>query len=202
MVDEQASGGRAQTAAAPRLDSLAAQLKDQAYPPVHKWDPPFCGDIDMRIARDGTWYYMGSPIARPAMVKLFSRVLRRDGDGRIYLVTPAEKLGIQVDDAPFLVVEMESAGSGEDRALTFRTATDDVVVVDQDHPLWVEEDPHTGEPSPYIHVRNGLNGLINRAVFYDLAGLAIEEETGAGRKLGVWSNGSFFILAPAEEARS
>lgn len=172
---------------------LLASLKDQRKPPVHLWNPPFCGDIDMRIGRDGTWYYLGSPIGRKPMVQLFASVLRREGD-RYFLVTPVEKIGIRVDDAPFLAVEMAVEGAGRDQAIAFRTNVDDGVTVDAAHPIRVDIDPRSEEPSPYVMVRDGLEALIARAVFYDLVERAVEEPRGAGRRLGVWSAGVFFPI--------
>lgn len=166
-------------------------------PPVEMWNPPFCGEIDMRIARDGSWHYMGSPIPRPAMVKLFSNILRREPDGSYVLVTPAEKCGIRVDDAPFVAVEMTVAGEGEGRLIAFRTNVDDVVPLDADHPLRVEIDPKTEEPSPYILVRGRLEALIARAVFYQLVDMAEEREQEGRRLLGVRSAGQFFPLGEA-----
>lgn len=177
-----------------RAESLAAAAgeaaKGKGLPPVHLWNPDFCGDIDMRIARDGTWYYLGSPIGRKPMVRLFSTILRHDEDGKYYLVTPVEKVGIQVDDAPFVAIEMAVEGAGPEQTLRFRTNVDDWVTAGPDHPIRVTIDPETEEPSPYVHVRARLEALIARAVFYDLVDLAEERE---GR-LGVWSAGRFFPI--------
>ena len=181
-----------------QLETLAAQVGDQRYPPVHMWNPEFCGDIDMRIARDGTWYYMGTPITRQRLVRLFSTVLRHDADGKFYLVTPVEKLGIVVDDAPFLAVAMERLGDGGDQTLTFRTQTDDLVTADADHPIRVAVDPDTGEPSPYVLVRDRLEALIHRPVFYDLVDLAVPRRVDGVDVLGVWSGGAFHPLGTAE----
>lgn len=156
--------------------------------------PQLCGDIDMRISRDGTWFYHGSPIGRKPLVKLFASVLHRDEDGKYWLVTPAEKCGIQVDDAAFLAVEMSVSGGGEQAAITFRTNVDEFVTVDAEHPIRVETDVETGEPSPYVLVRDGLEALIGRAVFYDLVELGEERVTDGETVLGVWSNGDFFHL--------
>lgn len=177
-----------------RVDQLAAVAAKAAgerkLPPVHLWNPDFCGDIDMRIARDGTWYYMGTPIGRKPMVRLFSTILRHDDDGKYYLVTPVEKVGIRVDDAPFLAVEMTVEGAGAEQNLTFRTNVEDVVTAGPDHPIRVVIDPETQEPAPYVHVRANLEALISRALFYDLVALA-EERDG---RLGVWSGGCFFVI--------
>lgn len=171
-------------------------------PPVETWNPEFCGDIDMRIARDGTWHYMGSPIGRPPMVRLFASILRRDADGRYYLVTPAEKVGITVEDAPFLAVEMTATGKGRDQVLRFRTNVDDEVEAGAEHPIRVETDPETGAPAPYIRVHGRLDALIARSVYYDLVARAVEEEHEGARWLGVWSAGRFFPLGRASEAEA
>lgn len=165
----------------------------KGLPPVHLWNPPFCGDIDMRIARDGTWYYMGTPIGRKPMVKLFSSVLRKDDD-KYFLVTPVEKLGIRVDDAPFVAVALTVEGEGEQQRLRFTTHVDDEVVAGPEHPLRVELDPESGEPAPYLHVRANLEALVHRNVFYQLVELGVERELEDGRWLGVWSDGVFFPL--------
>jgi hypothetical protein len=157
----------------------------------------FCGDIDMRIARDGTWFYQGSPIPRPALVKLFASVLQRDEDGDYWLKTPVEKARIQVEDAPFVAVELSAEGEGRDQTLTFRTNLDEHVTAGPEHPLRVAEDPESGEPSPYLKVREGLEALIARPVYYELAGLA-EESDSEPDTLGVWSEGVFFPLGQAK----
>lgn len=184
-------------ATSPDLAAIAAQLEGGSLPPVERWDPPFCGDMDMRIARDGTWFYCGTPIGRKPMVRLFSTVLKREGD-RYFLVTPVEKLGITVDDAPFVAVAMTRYGEGRDQALVFRTGTDDEVLADADHPIRVETDAGTGEPSPYVLVRRDLWALIARPVFYDLAELAGPAPDGDAGVLGVWSAGRFFPIGRAD----
>jgi uncharacterized protein len=166
-------------------------------PPVHLWNPPSCGEIDMRIARNGTWYYQGSPIPRPAMVRLFSSILRREPDGSYVLVTPVEKCTIQVDDAPFAAVEMTVSGEGDERLIAFRTNVDDVVPLDAEHPLRVVVNPATGEPSPYLLVRDRLDALILRPVFYELVEMAEERNEGGRLLLGVRSAGQFFSLGEA-----
>ena len=162
-------------------------------PPVERWNPPYCGEIPMRIARDGTWHYMGTPIGRPAMVRLFSTILRREADGAHVLVTPVERVGIEVEDAPFLAVAVTAAGEGADRRLTFLTNVGDAVTADGDHPIRVAENPETGEPSPYVLVRGRLEARLSRPVFYELAEMA-EERDGV---LGVVSGGVFFALGRA-----
>lgn len=177
--------------------SLAAQISQKGLPPVHLWNPEFCGDIDIRIARDGTWFYMGSPIGRQRLVRLFSTVLRKDDDGEHYLVTPVEKLRIAVEDAPFVAVQVNEQGQGESQNLYFRTKTDDVVLADREHKIWIEFS-EVGEPSPYIEVRNGLHALIARNVYYQLVELGTEIESDRLRQFGVWSAGEFFVLGETE----
>ncbi len=177
-----------------KVNDLLGQIpKSGALPPVHLWNPAFCGDIDMRIARDGTWYYLGSPIGRKPMVRLFSRIIRRDGDD-YFLVTPVEKVGIQVDDAPFVAVILQVTGEGETQVLRLLTHVDDEVEVGPGHPLRVHTDPLTQEPAPYVLVRDNLEALIHRNVFYQLVELAVVREIDGQRWLGVWSHGAFFCL--------
>jgi hypothetical protein len=183
---------------APTLQDVIARFGGEdglrKKPPVHLWNPPFCGQIDMRIARDGRWHYMGTPIPRPAMVKLFSSILRREPDDSFVLVTPAEKCQIRVDDAPFLAVEMTVAGEGKDRLIAFRTNVDDVVPLDAEHPLRIAVNPQSGEPAPYVLVRDRLEALIARPVYYQLVDMAEERTTGERTILGVQSAGRFFEL--------
>ncbi|EHY78321.1 DUF1285 domain-containing protein [Pseudomonas kunmingensis] len=179
------------------LAQLSAGEKKKGLPPVHLWNPPFCGDLDMRIARDGTWHYQGSPIGRPAMVRLFSTVIRRDGED-YFLVTPVEKVGIQVEDAPFVAVRMEVSGQGEGQLLRFITNVEDEVEAGEEHPLRVITDPQTQEPAPYVHVRANLEALIHRNVFYQLVELAVPGEVDGQSWLGVWSGGKFFPIGAAE----
>ena len=176
------------------LSAIIKQIDGQKHPPVHLWNPDFCGDLDMRIARDGTWFYLGSPIGRKPLVKLFSGVIRLDDDDKYYLVTPVEKIGITVDDVPFVAVEMFVEGEGRDRIISFRTNVDDFVIMDEDHPFRLEIDPETKEPSPYVRVRTNLDALINRPVFYDLVNLAGEEMIDGKARFGFWSSGQFFEL--------
>ncbi len=155
---------------------------------------PTCGDFDFRIARDGTWYYRASPIRRKPLVKLFSSVLTRDDEGVYWLVTPVERGRIAVDDAPFTAVELDVIGAGDDRVLRFRNNVDDWIEAGPEHPIRVEVAPETGEPSPYILVRDRLEALIVRSVFYQLVDLAVEGRGGDRGQLGVWSKGRFFLL--------
>lgn len=176
-------------------DSLlsAARAEGSKGPaPVHLWNPPFCGDLDMRIARDGTWYYLGSPIGRPALVRLFSSILKREGE-RYFLVTPVEKVGITVDDAPFVATDFTVEGTGPSRRLLFTTQVGDSVAAGPDHPIRVAIDPKSGEPAPYVLVRAGLEALIDRKTFYRLV------ETGEIRDdtFGIWSQDTFFPIAAA-----
>ena len=181
------------------LAGLEALLKEQAgdrLPPVERWNPPYCGDIGMRIRNDGVWFYQGSPIGRKPLVKLFSRVLRKDDDGRHYLVTPVEKVDVAVDDAPFLAVEMEVSGTGEDQVLTFRTNVDDVVRCGPDHGLRFVEEPPDGGLKPYLRIRGRLEALVTRALYYDLVELAVPAED-ATDMLVVWSSGVSFPVKAA-----
>ena len=165
--------------------------------PVHLWNPPDCGEIDMRIAADGVWHYCGSPIGRLSLVQLFASVLRRDGD-RYVLVTPVEKVGVRVDDAPFLAVEMHTVEENGRQAVTFRTSVDDVVTADAEHPLRFERGAADGL-KPYVRVRGELWALVKRALFYDLVALGASEPWGGGMWFGVRSGGVFFPMCPTSE---
>ncbi|HYD36339.1 MAG TPA: DUF1285 domain-containing protein [Allosphingosinicella sp.] len=167
---------------------IARLAEGKALPPVDQWNPARCGDSEMRIARDGTWFHQGRPIGRPAMVRLFSTILRREPDGRFVLVTPAEKLDIEVEDAPFVAVEVKSDGEGERMSLAFRLNTGDLVVAGPGHRLRFEAGPEG--PHPYVEVRPGLDALIARPVYYELADLALA----AGDPPGLWSGGAFFPM--------
>ena len=185
------------------LDAIAGAARRagaQGLPPVHLWDPPFCGDLDMRIAPDGTWFYLKTPIGRPALVKLFSSVLRREGE-KYFLVTPVEKIGITVDDAPFTAVEMRRQGEGSARVLAFRTNVDEWVSVGPGHALRFEPEPDTGGLKPYLHVRRDLWALVTRALFYDLVELGEERDVDGARMFGVASGGTFFAMVPADELK-
>jgi hypothetical protein len=165
----------------------------RGLPPVEKWHPAHCGDIDIRIARDGTWFHQGSPIGRKELVRLFSTILRKDPDGYV-LVTPAEKMRIVVEDAPFLAVLMDVEGAGRSQNLSFTTNVGDVTRAGAANPIRVETDPKTNEPAPYVHVRKGLEARIARAAFYQLADLSVPGEGEHAGYLGVWSGGQFFRL--------
>ncbi|PKA41226.1 DUF1285 domain-containing protein [Rhizobium sullae] len=173
--------------------------KKRGLPPVEKWNPPFCGDIDMEIRADGTWFYMGTPIGRAPLVRLFSTVLRKDEDGKTYLVTPVEKVGIQVADAPFVAVEMIATNRGGQQALTFRTNTGDVVEAGKEHPLRFVIHGANRELKPYLHVRGRLEALVSRAVMYELADLGEIADMEGKEMFCVRSGGSLFPIMPADE---
>jgi uncharacterized protein len=187
------------------LEGIAGALSGlggpaKGLPPVERWNPPFCGDLDMRIAADGTWFYLKTPIGRPALVKLFASVLKREGD-KYFLVTPVEKCGIQVDDAPFTAVELDVRESSAGRALNFRTNVDDWVACGPQHALRFEPETKTGGLKPYLHVRRQLWAKVTRALFFDLVELGEEREVDGKTMFGVSSNGMFFAMAPAEQVR-
>lgn len=173
------------------LAEIARLAGEDRLPPVDSWNPDHCGHSDMRIAADGTWYHQGSPIGRPAMVRLFSTILRREPDGRHVLVTPVEKLDIDVEDAAFAAVEMKAEGTGPAMRLAFRLNSGDIVVAGPEHGLRFAA--HDAGPRPYLHVRRGLEALIARPVYYQLAEIALENDT---TPPGVWSDGAFFPLEP------
>jgi hypothetical protein len=172
------------------LAEVARLVEERKLPPVETWNPDHCGDSAMRIARDGSWFHDGRPIGRPAMVRLFSTILRREPDGRFVLVTPVEKLDIEVEDAPFVAVEVKAEGEGRDRSLAFRLNTGDLVIAGRDHPLRFES--RDDGPHPYLEVRSGLDALVARSVYYELAELALAEGAEAP---GLWSGGVFFAMA-------
>jgi uncharacterized protein len=177
-----------------RIAGLEALLKGQqgkGPAPVEKWNPPYCGDIGMKIRADGVWLYQSSPIGRMPLVKLFANVLRRDADGKHYLVTPAEKVDVAVEDAPFLAVEMEVQGRGREQRLVFRTNVDDVVTAGPQHPLRFVAERGSGGLKPYLLVRGRLEALVTRALYYDLVELA---DTDTDRGFGLWSGGVFFCM--------
>src|SRR6202790_5393779 len=190
------------------LEGLTAAARDAAntsttgkgLPPVHLWNPPFCGDLDMRIAADGTWYYMGTPIGRPALVRLFSTILKRE-DGKHFLVTPEEKVGIRVDDAPFLAVEMLTDEDEGGRRLRIRTHVDDWVLCYSAHQLRFEATADGGL-TPYLHVRADLWAKVTRALYYDLVDMGEERVVDGQAMFGVASGGEFFAMADAEQVRA
>lgn len=175
----------------------AVQNIDQSkgLPPVEKWNPPNCGDIGMAIKRDGVWFYQGSPIGRQKMVRLFSTILRRDDDGVYYMITPVEKVPVDVEDVPFLALEMNVENKGRaNQKLYFRTNVDDNVAVGKEHYLRFVVNKETQEPAPYVHIRARLEARIVRAVFYDLVALGVYETINQEKKFGVWSSGEFFAI--------
>ena len=180
------------------LETSARAASQGGLPPIHLWNPPFRGDIDMRIARDGKWYHEGSEIRRKALVRLFSTILRKEDD-RYVLVTPVEKVGITVDDAPFVAVDFDVTGDGAEQTLTFETNVGDRVTASGERPIRVARDRATGEPSPYILVRGALEALIDRKSFYRLVEIAETHEVDGADWFGVWSSGQFFPIAPAGE---
>ncbi|MCF6432482.1 DUF1285 domain-containing protein [Leisingera sp. MMG026] len=191
-----------QKAVTPDAEGLAAAAKAAGkkagkrggLPPVHLWNPPFSGDLDIRIARDGSWHYLGTPFTRFELVKLFASILKLE-DGKYYLVTPVEKVGITVEDAPFVAVDFDVEGAGREQVITFTTNIGDTAAGGAENPIRAERDGETGEPSPYVMMRAGLEALIDRKSFYRLAELG-EHHDGW---FGVWSGGEFFPLIPSAE---
>ncbi|MBM1308845.1 DUF1285 domain-containing protein [Sulfitobacter mediterraneus] len=188
------SGQKTVTPSAEGILASAKAAKTRGLPPLEKWNPPFCGDLDMHIRRDGTWFYQGTPIGRPELVKLFSTILWREED-RYYLVTPVEKVGITVEDAPFVAVDFEAEGSGTDQLLRFVTNLQDEALAGPDHPIRVVRDPDTGEPSPYVLIRRNLEALIDRKSFYRLVDIGAHHDGW----FGLWSGGEFFGIIPSDE---
>ncbi|WP_405048157.1 DUF1285 domain-containing protein [Flexibacterium corallicola] len=179
------------------LKALMERAGDQrGLPPIDKWDPPFCGDLDMQIKRNGNWFYMGTPISREALVKLFASVLKREEDGKYYLVTPVEKIGLQVEDAPFLAVEMDWSEKLGSSVLTLRTNTGDVVEVGPDNPLRFEREETTHGFKPYVRVRGRLDALLSRPVIFELSDHLVEQDVDGEPYLGVCSHGQFFPAEP------
>lgn len=176
------------------LQDLMAALADTSEDqrPVERWNPDYCGEMDLIIKADGSWWHEGARITRQGLVELFASVLRKDEDGRTYLVTPVEKLGIQVERAHFLAIRVDATGEGKDQRLFFKTNLGETVEAGPDHPIRVETAPETMEPDPYVRVRGRLEASINRPVFYELVELAVEKEG----QLGVWAGGAFFPLGP------
>lgn len=181
------------------LDTAEQQVARTNGTAADHWNPPFQGDIDMHIAADGTWYYQQTPITRDRLVRLFASVLRREGDGKYYLVTPVEKVGITVEDAPFLAVRMSVMGEKRDQIVTLETNVGDSVTVSPQHSLrFADGSGHTG-PKPYVLIRGRLEALVNRPLFYDLVELGVEHEVDGRAWFGVWSSGAFFPMARAED---
>jgi uncharacterized protein len=196
-----ASANLSQAADAAALSALLARAAraGKSAPPVERWNPPFCGDIDMEIRADGAWFYLGTPIGRMPLVQLFSSVLRKDEDGRTYLVTPVEKVGILVADAPFIAVEMAVADAGAGQVLTFRTNVGDVVEAGAEHPLRFVEEEGTGGTKPYLLVRGRLEALVARSVMYELVALGEEIVVDGRPMFAVRSRGAVFPVMPVEK---
>jgi hypothetical protein len=185
------------------FDAIAGAAREasrKGTPPVHLWDPPYCGDLDMRIAADGTWFYLKTPIGRAPLVKLFASILKREGD-KYFLVTPVEKCGIVVEDAPFIAVELKVCEDGRGQVLHFRTNVDDWIACGCDHVLRFEPERGTGGLKPYLHVRRDLWAKVTRALFYDLVELGEERDIAGQRMFGVASAGEFFAMAPVESLK-
>ncbi|WP_163268965.1 DUF1285 domain-containing protein [Chelativorans alearense] len=197
-------GTFAKAADAGALSALIARAAraGKGAAPVERWNPAFCGDLDMEIKADGTWFYLGTPIGRMPLVQLFSSVLRKDEDGRTYLVTPVEKVGIRVEDAPFLAVEVVATGKGENQILTFRTNVGDVVEAGPDHPIRFVDEEGTGGMKPYILVRGRLEALVARPVMYELVELGEEVEIDGRAMFAVRSGGAVFPIMPAEKLKA
>lgn len=192
--------GAGDTAGLEALIARAARA-GKGLPPVERWNPDFCGDLDMEIRRDGTWFYLGTPIGRMPLVQLFSTVLRKDADGRTYLVTPVEKVGIRVVDAPFVAVEMNASGTGRDRVITFRTNVGDVVEAGPDHPLRFVDEDETGGLKPYVLVRGRLEALVARPVMYELVEHGEEIVVDGRPMFAVRSRGEVYPIMPAEKLK-
>jgi hypothetical protein len=196
MTDGSAASGSGKPGLGGVIAAARAQAPGRGLPPVHLWNPAHCGEIDIVIRKSGQWFHEGAPIGREAMVRLFSTILRKDPDG-FHLVTPVEKLRIEVEDAPFIATRVDDLRDDEGRPLLrFLTNVGDVVDAGPANPIRVDLDPSTGEPRPYVHVRRGLEALIARPVFYELAGLATERELADGATLGVESSGAWFAISP------
>lgn len=180
------------------IAAAKAQAEGQSAPPVDQWNPEFCGDMDLTIKSDGTWWHEGTPFVRESLVRLFATILRRDDDGHHYLVTPYEKIRIKVERAAFSAQRVDVKGSGQDQDMFFTTNVGEVIKLSPDRPLRVDTDPVTLEPSPYLSVRGRLEALLTRACFYELVEHAVERSMDEGVVLGVWSGGAFFPLGPAD----
>ena len=192
--------GAGDTAGLEALIARAARA-GKGLPPVERWNPDFCGDLDMEIRQDGTWFYLGTPIGRMPLVQLFSTVLRKDADGKTYLVTPVEKVGIRVVDAPFLVVEMNVMGNDDQQVITFRTNVGDVVEAGPDHPLRFVDEDATGGLKPYVLVRGRLEALVARPVMYELIEHGEEIDIDGTPMFAVRSNGKIYPIMPVEKLK-
>lgn len=180
------------------LMAAVQKASKKGPPPVHLWNPPFCGDMDMRIARDGTWFHEGTPIGRLPMVKMFASILKLE-EGKYFLVTPVEKVGIVVEDVPFIAVDFSVEGEGDSRVITFTTNVGDTATAGPDHPLRVERDAATGEPAPYVMIRRGLEARIDRKSFYRLVEIGETAPHEGADWFGIRSAGQFFPVILAGE---
>lgn len=199
-----AKNGEAKASKQMSLNSLQAMLSraqqsERGLPPVDQWNPPFCGDLDMEIRADGTWFYMGTPIGRPELVRLFSSVLRKDEDGKTYLVTPVEKIGIRVVDAPFLAVEMHVTDNGDDQVLTFRMLTGDIVEAGPENPLRFELETDTNGLKPYLHMRGRLEALVARSVMYELVNIGEHVDIEGVSMFAVRSHGEIYPIMQSDD---
>ncbi|MDC9810278.1 MULTISPECIES: DUF1285 domain-containing protein [Rhizobium] len=201
MATEEISGQADAAGLAAMISRASAESsgKKRGLPPVERWNPPFCGDIDMEIRADGTWFYMGTPIGRPALVRLFSTVLRKDDDQKTYLVTPVEKVGIRVVDAPFIAVEMSVTEGQGQQVLTFRTNVGDVVEAGGEHRLRFAIADRNAELKPYLHVRGRLEALVSRAVMYELVALGEILDVEGRAMFAIRSASEVFPVMPADE---
>ena len=198
-----ATGGLAAAGDTAGLSALISRATraGKGLPPVDRWNPDFCGDLDMEIKADGTWFYLGTPIGRMPLVQLFSTVLRKDADGRTYLVTPVERVGIRVVDAPFVAVEMDISGEGDEQIITFRTNVGDVVEAGPEHPMRFVDEDETGGLKPYVLVRGRLEALVARPVMYELVEHGEEIEIDGRAMFAVRSKGAVYPIMPAEKLR-
>ncbi len=179
------------------VESAKANSDGSGLPPVHLWEPEYCGEMDMVIRSDGSWWHEGSRITRTPLIKLFASILRKDADGETYLVTPVEKIKIKVERGHFLATRVDIKGTGKNQAVFFTTNLDESVEVSKDRPLRVETDSVTLEPSPFVRVRANLEAALSRSVFYEIVERAVERETAEGPQLGLYAGGEFYPLGPA-----
>ena len=189
------NGGKSQFSLADLMKAL--EDTEDGQRPVEKWNPDYCGEMDMVIKADGSWWHEGARITRRGLVDLFASILRKDEDGETYLVTPVEKIKIEVEHGHFVAVRVDVEGEGEDQRVFFTTNLDDVIEAGAENPIRVETDSKTLEPSPFVTVRGRLEASLNRPVFYELVENAIERDTPDGKQLGIWAGGQFFPLGPA-----
>lgn len=189
------NGGKSQFSLQDLMKALADTEGGQR--PVEKWNPDYCGEMDMVIKADGSWWHEGSPLTRRGLIDLFASILRKDADGETYLVTPVEKIKIAVERAPFVAVRVDIEGEGKSQRIFFTTNLDDVVEAGPESPIRVETDPETLEPAPFVTIRGRLEAALKRSVFYELVEHAVERDTDEGKQLGIWASCTFFPLGPA-----